>query len=100
MAEKKRIEVTFSDHLPLGTHGHFKHGGAHWIALPAKKLSRITAVIDRYVGIFAAVQRDTLRILNDHPQDAARIAEILARVARYRSLHRELVAEKIGSQTA
>lgn len=96
---KKRLEVTFKTGLPLGTHGHFKYEGAHWIALPAKKLSRITAVIDRFVGIFAGIQRDTVRMINDHPEDTPRIMAILERVTKYRELHRELVTEKIRSQT-
>lgn len=95
----KRLAVTFSTGKPLGVHAHFKHEGAHWIAYPATKNTRIFAVIDRMVGIFGRIHDDMTRWINDWPNDAERVVGVLESVNRARNLQRELINEKTEAAT-
>jgi hypothetical protein len=96
----KRLAVTFHDGLPIGTRGIFTYEKQTWIALPIKKYTRIVTVIDRLLGAFSRVRTDMITMINDHPEDAARIATILEHTNRVRTLHRELATEKCRSQTS
>lgn len=95
----EKVAVTFHDGLPIGTRGTFTHNGQRWIALPHNKYVRIVSAIDRLIGALAGIQDDMLRMINDHPADAVRIASILGRIKRVRTLHRELATDKVKAQT-
>jgi hypothetical protein len=94
MNETKRLEVQFSDSMPMGTHATFKHDGEMWICYPAKKSSLIWSVIDRLVGVHASIAKEMVRWINERPGDADLIARVLERTERARTLHSELMVEK------
>lgn len=89
----KRLAVTFSDGLPLGTHGSFKHDGQTWIAYPAKKDARIMSVIDRMLGIFSRITADALRSINAHP-DNPDLCALAASIVGSAGRGTKLAAEK------
>lgn len=66
----KKIAVTFDSGLPMGTCARFKHDGEIWIAYPAKKNARIVAVMDRILGLYDRMIDNTVRVLNNHPDNA------------------------------
>ena len=89
--ETKSKKVTFSHGLPRGTCATFTHEGQRWIAYPQSKVTAIAVALDNTLGTLEAVGRDLVRWINDQPQDAARIVEILARVNRRKALAGEKV---------
>ena len=91
----KSVKVTFKEGAPLGVRGSFKRDGEQWIAIPLTRYTAIVTLIDRFIGIFYRVQADMFRMINDHPEDARRCAEILGHASRARTLHRELVQAKV-----
>lgn len=99
----KKIQVTFTTGLPMGACARFKHEGEIWIAYPAKKNSRILAVIDRFLGIYGGIIDNTVRIINRHPENAG-VQELavscLGSVERARKLSWDLGIEKIKAQTS
>jgi hypothetical protein len=95
----KRITVTFSDGLPLGTHAHFKHDGVHWIAYPASKNTAILTIIDRMLGIYTRIAADMVRWLNVWPNDAERVIKVMQHINRAQRLTDELIDEKAKAAT-
>ena len=91
----KRLAVTFRDGLPIGERGEFTYDKQRWVAYPARRYTAILTVLDRLLGAHAGVQRELLRLLSDHPEDAARVARILGIVTRARCLHRDLAGQKV-----
>lgn len=96
---KAKLEVTFSNGLPMGTRGVFEYNENVWIAYPAKKNQQIFAVTDRLLGIHKAIIKDSLAMINDHPGDADRINAIIERATRALELHAELIDLKTEART-
>lgn len=96
----KRLCVTFSTGLPMGTHGRFKHDGKMWVAYPAGKYGQIMTVIDRLVGIHNRIATDMTRWINEWPEDAPKAARILEHVHRANQIHTEIVGEKTEAATS
>ena len=92
----KRVQITFSDSLPLGTHGTFKHQGKHWIAVPADKWTRTVTVTDRLLGIVARGRGYLTQWISSRPEDAQRVLGVLEILAGAE----ELVHEKQKAQTS
>lgn len=92
----KKLTVTFKDGLPLGVRATFTHEKQIWIAYPAHKLSAVHALVERLIGIHAAIQTDMIRWINNRPQDAHLITLVLERVGRARTIHREVLTQKMG----
>ena len=96
----KSVKITFADGLPLGTRGTFRRDGQWWIALPMSKYQRITAVIDRLLGVHAGIASEMLRWINARPQDAELITHVLERTALARSVHRRYALEKTEARVS
>lgn len=90
--EVKSRKITFSTGLPRGTCGTFTHNGQRWIAYPQAKNTAIATAIDNTLGTLAGVSRDLLEWINTHPEDAARVVPILARVNERHALARQKVS--------
>lgn len=97
--EDKRLKVTFQTSLPMGERGTFTHDGDLWIAYRAKKNQRIWNLVDRLVGIHAAVGKEMVSWINSRPQDIDLIARVLERTTRAREIHNELIIEKAQAYT-
>jgi hypothetical protein len=73
----KRLKVTFSDGLPLGTHASFTHEGERWIAVPLAKYNSVLAVTDRLIGVLGRVRGALTHVIGAFPSDAQQIGRIL-----------------------
>lgn len=96
----KSLKVTFQNTLPLGTRGTFTHDKELWIAYPATKNQRLFAVTDRLLGVHKAIIRDSLALINDHPEDAPRLLGIIERATAALALHDELLTEKTEARVS
>jgi hypothetical protein len=96
----KRLAVTFSTGLPLGTHATFTHDKQLWIAVPADKYGAICVVIDRLIGALAMLQRKCITWLYTNPGDAERIAFLLETIAAADKIRRDAIIEKTEARTA
>ena len=96
----KSVKITFADGLPLGARGTFKRNGQWWIAVPMSKYQRITAVIDRLLGVHAGIASEMLRWINARPQDIELITRVLERTALARSVHRQYALEKTEARVS
>jgi hypothetical protein len=99
----KKMSVTFSNGLPMGTCARFKHDGEIWIAYPAKKMARITTVIDRLLGVLERMTDNTVRILNNHPDNAGAqelAVATLGSVESARQKWHDLAVEKVKAVTS
>lgn len=92
--ESKRLKVTFKNGLPVGIRAEFEYEKEAWIALPRSKYRRILSVLDRLIGIYSVIITDSLGIINDHPEDAARVAKILEKASAAQKLWYEISGEK------
>lgn len=97
---EKRVKVTFHTGLPLGTRGTFTHDGQRWIAVPADKYQRLTATIDRLLGVLGGIERHMTNWVAGHPHDTERVAMLLAGIARARQLSDEIARDKVKAATA
>jgi predicted type IV restriction endonuclease len=79
----KRLQVTFSIGLPLGTRATFNHDGELWIAVPAKKYQQIM-----------------VSWLASNPGDTDRISMLLDTIARAEAIRREATIDKARAVTA
>lgn len=93
----KRLPVTFSNSMPLGTHASFKHDGKMWIAYPATKNARIWTIIDRMLGINNRIETEMIQWISQWPEDAKKVAAVLNHLGRSRVLGIEIATEKIGA---
>lgn len=96
----KRLNVTFKTGLPMGERANFTYQGELWVGLPARKYTRIVAVLDRIIGIHVSMQREMIRWINARPQDAELVVRVLDRLARSRQLHSEIINDKVRTQIA
>jgi hypothetical protein len=92
-------KVSFKTGLPMGVHATFTHDKELWIAVPASKYQRISATIDRLIGIHSRINRDMVGWLNFYPEDGVRAAKILEMTVRAREIRDVLVREKIEAIT-
>lgn len=90
----KSVKATFSDSLPMGTRATFTHDKQMWIAYPADKHQAIHGLVDRLIGIHAAITVNMVNWINQRPQDADLISKVLERTAVARKLTHELCVEK------
>lgn len=89
----KTRKVTFSTGLPRGACATFTHEGERWIAYPQSKVQAVAATIDRLIGTLDGIARESVRWINNHPEDAAWMAErILSRTNAAREIAREKAA--------
>lgn len=99
----KKLQVTFTTGLPMGTCARFKHEGEIWIAYPAKKNSRILAIIERFLGIYGGITDNIVATLNRYPDNPG-VQELavscLGSVDRARKLWWDLGLEKIKAETS
>lgn len=96
----KRLQVTFNTGLPLGTRGTFTHDGQRWIAVPADKYHRLTALIDRSLGVLDGIERHMTNWVAGHPHDTERVGMLLAGIARAREYSDEIAIDKVKAVTA
>jgi predicted type IV restriction endonuclease len=96
----KRLQVTFSIGLPLGTRATFNHDGELWIAVPAKKYQQITSVSDRLLGALSHIQKRMVSWLASNPGDTDRISMLLDTIARAEAIRREATIDKARAVTA
>lgn len=96
----KRLKVTFKTGLPKGIRAEFEHEGSAWIAYPSDKSRRIEAVLDQLLSIHDKITEDLLRMINDHPENAARVAFILKKCAVAKDMQRTLTEEKMRAVTS
>jgi hypothetical protein len=73
----KRVQITFDEGLPLGTHGSFVYEKRRWIAVPLDKWTETVTVTDRLLGVLARVRAQLTQWVGIHPVDAARTVMIL-----------------------
>jgi hypothetical protein len=78
----------------MGTIATFTHEKQLWIAVPAVKNQAIHALVDKLVGIHAAIAVNMVRWINQRPQDADLVSQVLERTAVARQLTNELIIEK------
>ena len=64
----KRVNITFRDGLPLGTHGSFKYDGQSWIAIPLEKYTAIVTVTDRLIGHLNDIRGQLTRWVTARPR--------------------------------
>jgi hypothetical protein len=96
----RRVNVTFRDGLPLGTHGSFKHEGEWWIAVPVDKHTRIVTVTDRLIGALNIIRTQLTHWVTVHPEDAERVVMILTTIAQAEEIARQGTIDKVEAQTS
>ena len=94
----KRVQVTFDNGLPLGTHASFTHQGQRWIAVPATKYTAIVTVTDRLLGIIGRGRTALTHWINGQVTSSGDMARILG-VLEILATADELVHEKQKAQT-
>lgn len=97
---EKRLKITFKHGLPLGVRAEFVHEGMPWIAYPAEKSRRIQSILDQLISFHERIYSDLLGIINDHPEDSARVSYILKKCLRAKEIRDELIDEKIKAVTS
>jgi len=97
---KRRVEVTFDTGLPNGTIGRFTVDKQLWIALPHSKYRRLTAVLDRLIGLNANLRRDLIQWINQWPDDAERVSAALRIVGSAEELSNDMKDEKVKAVTS
>lgn len=79
---EKMRKVTFSTGLPRGTCATFNYEGYQWEAFPRAKMAEIRAVQTRTISLVNRVHQDLVAWINNHPEDTARVVQLLARTNR------------------
>lgn len=96
----KTVKATFAVSLPMGTRATFTHDKELWIAYPAVKNQRLFGVTDRLVGAHKQIIKDMIAMVNDHPDDAVRIAAIIDRATKAIEFHNEMLVEKTEARVS
>lgn len=96
----KSVKVTFAQSLPMGTRATFTVDKELWIAWPSEKNKRIFGVTDRLIGAHKQMIKDMIGMVNDHPEDAVRIAGIIERANAAIAFHNEMLSEKTESRVS
>lgn len=78
----------------MGTIATFTYEKQLWIAVPASKNQAIHNLVDRLIGIHARITKDMMNWINQKPEDALLVAQVLERTSRARKLTNELIVEK------
>jgi len=86
MSETKTKKVKFSTGLPRGAVATFKHDGQRWFAYPQPKIQALSVVMDRMVGTINRLHGGLIDWMNTHPEDAAKVAKLMGRVATTQQL--------------
>lgn len=101
MTETKTVskKVTFNDGLPLGVNAMFTHDGEQWIAHPVKKYRKITAVMDRILGLHSYTTKLMVSWVNSWPEDGERVAKVMEITQRARQEGLAAALEKAEALT-
>lgn len=101
MTETKTVskKLTFNDGLPLGIHATFTHEGQKWIAHPLTKYRKITAVMDRILGLHSYVNKLMIFWVNSWPEDAEKVAKVMEVTQRARAEGKAVAMEKAEALT-
>ena len=92
-------KVTFNDGLPLGAHATFTHEGEKWIAHPMKKYQKITAAMDRVLGLHSYTTKLMVSWVNSYPEDGEKVAKVMEITHRAREMGRSVAMEKAEALT-
>ena len=96
----KTVKVTFATSLPMGERATFTHEKVLWIAWTSEKNKRIHGVTDRLIGAHKQMIKDMIAMVNDHPEDAVRIAGIIERANAAIAFHNEMLSEKTEARVS
>ena len=101
MTETKTVskKLTFNDGLPLGAHAMFMHEGEKWIAHPFLKYQKITAVMDRILGLHSYTTKLMVSWVNSWPEDGEKVAKVMEVIQRAKADAKSVAMDKAVALT-